>query len=284
MAILKPSPGAPISAEAGTRTRSNFSRASGCGAITSMRSATERPAVIGRAREKLRGPLHPELPRFARTPHRSRQCRRWRSRFFRRRERKRRRRGVAVMAKLATSEPDFASVRAKAAIASPERVRLSQSRCSAAAEQADRAGAEPLHGKREIGKPVMPRQRFANEAERSHIERGRRVGIGCGVRKEAVAAELLHEIAAGRIDVAMRDRQIGRAPALDRLRQRAMAIGEERPGRGRSCRPLNRPRIPVSAWRRRPDRRARNLWSACRSLAPALRPRWPDRGSSTIPD
>ena len=52
-------------------------------------------------------------------------------------------------------------------------------------------------------------------------------GAVCG--KETVAAELSHELAAGRIDVAVRDRQIGRAPALDRLRQRAMAIGEERP-------------------------------------------------------
>ena len=45
MAILKPSPGLPISAEAGTRTSSNASRASGCGAITSSRSATLKPGV-----------------------------------------------------------------------------------------------------------------------------------------------------------------------------------------------------------------------------------------------
>ena len=99
-----------------------------------------------------------------------------------------------------------------------------------AAEQADRAGAEPLHGEGEIGEAVVARQRLAHEAERAHIERGGRVGIGRGVREPAVAAEASDKIAAGGIDVAMIDRQIGRAPALDRLRQRAMAVGEERPG------------------------------------------------------
>ena len=97
------------------------------------------------------------------------------------------------------------------------------------AEQADRPGAEALHGEGEIGKPIVARQRFADEAERAHVERGRRVGIGRGVREPAVAAELLHEIAAGRIDVAVIGRQVGRAPPLDAFGQRAMAIGEERP-------------------------------------------------------
>ncbi len=45
----------------------------------------------------------------------------------------------------------------------------------------------------------------------------RRVGIGRGVREPAVAAELLHELAAGGIDVAVIDRQVRRAPALDGL-------------------------------------------------------------------
>ncbi len=97
------------------------------------------------------------------------------------------------------------------------------------AEQADRPGAEALHGEGEIGQAVVPRQRFADQAERAHIERCRGVGIGRGVREPAVAAELLHQIAAGRIDVAMIRRQIGRAPLLDASGQRAMAVVEERP-------------------------------------------------------
>ena len=58
MAILNPSPGAPIMAEAGTVTRSNFSRASGCGAMTSMRSATEKPGNFPGSRKAER-PLAP---------------------------------------------------------------------------------------------------------------------------------------------------------------------------------------------------------------------------------
>ena len=45
MAMRKPSPGAPMIALAGRRTRSNFNRASGCGAITSIRSTTLSPGV-----------------------------------------------------------------------------------------------------------------------------------------------------------------------------------------------------------------------------------------------
>jgi hypothetical protein len=46
MAILKPSPAAP-SRRGGMRQASKRSRASGCGAITSMRSAIEKPGVVG---------------------------------------------------------------------------------------------------------------------------------------------------------------------------------------------------------------------------------------------
>ena len=112
----------------------------------------------------------------------------------------------------------------------PVRVRLSQSALFGIAEQADRPGAEALHGEGEIGKPVVPRQRFANQAERAHVERRGRVGIGRGVRQPAIAAEPGHQIAAGGVDVAVVDRQVRRAPALDRFRQRAVAVGEERPG------------------------------------------------------
>ena len=39
-----------------------------------------------------------------------------------------------------------------------------------AAEQRDRAGAEPLHGKGEIRQPVVPRQRLADQAEAAHVQ------------------------------------------------------------------------------------------------------------------
>ena len=224
MAILKPSPGAPIMAEAGTVTRSNFSRASGCGAMTSMRSATERPG-ISRAAERPRGPWRRGLRRCARTRRRDRRCRRWKSRSFRRRAHSRRRSACAVSAILATSEPDCGSVSAKAAIAPPPRVRLSQSRCLALPNRLIGAGAEALHGEGEIGQAVVARQRLADEAERAHVERRRRVGIGRSVCEPAVAAELLHQVAAGGVDVAVIGRQVRRAPVLEASGQRAMAVG-----------------------------------------------------------
>ena len=130
---------------------------------------------------------------------------------------------------LATSEPDFGSDSANAAIASPLRVRLSHSRCSALPNRLIGAGAEALHGEGEIGEAVVARQRLADQAERAHVERCRRIRIDRGVREPAVAAELLHEIAAGGVDIAVIDRQVGRAPALDAFRERAMAVVEERP-------------------------------------------------------
>ena len=45
MATLKPSPGAPSRCVTGTRTPSKRKVASGCGAITSMRSAMLSPGV-----------------------------------------------------------------------------------------------------------------------------------------------------------------------------------------------------------------------------------------------
>ena len=98
------------------------------------------------------------------------------------------------------------------------------------AEQADRAGAEPLHGEGEIGEPVMARQRLAGEAQRAHVERAGIGGIDRRRLQPAVAAELCHQLAAGGVDVVMRDRQVGRAPCVQPLGEIAVAILEERPG------------------------------------------------------
>ena len=187
-----------------------------------------RPDRLARGRR--RGPWRRGLRRCARTRRRDRRCRRWRSRSSRRRAHSRRRSASRVIAILATSEPDFGSVSAKAAIASPARVRLSQCALLGVAEQADRAGAEPLHGEGEIGKPVVARERLAHEAERAHVERGGRVGIGRGVREPAVAAEAFARDR-GRRRRRRRDRPAGWPRTSARcVGQRAMAVGEERPG------------------------------------------------------
>ena len=130
---------------------------------------------------------------------------------------------------LATSEPDFGSVSAKAAMASP-RARLLQPRALLGrAEERDRAGAEPLHGEGEIGEAVVAGERLAREAERAHIGRAVAVG-GRGVIQTTVAAETRDEIAAGGIHVGVIDRQVFRAPFLQRRVEGAVAILEKRPG------------------------------------------------------
>ena len=72
-------------------------------------------------------------------------------------------------------------------------------------------------------------RRLANETERADVQWRRRVRIGRAVLEPAITAELLHQIAAGGIDVAVIGRQVGRGPLLDVCRDRAMAIVEERP-------------------------------------------------------
>ena len=58
IATLNPSPGLPSRFATGTRTPSKRSRASGCGAITSMRSATVSPGVSA-STTKADSPLAP---------------------------------------------------------------------------------------------------------------------------------------------------------------------------------------------------------------------------------
>ncbi len=130
---------------------------------------------------------------------------------------------------LATSEPGFLLGQRK----SGDRLAASRARQPAPlvgiAEQTDRAGTESLHGESEIGKRVVPCQRFANETERAHVERRGGVGIGRGMLEPTVTAELADQIAASRIDIGIRTRKIRRAPGFDPGGERAVALLEERP-------------------------------------------------------
>jgi hypothetical protein len=98
------------------------------------------------------------------------------------------------------------------------------------AEQAERAGAEPLHGEGEIGEPIMAGERLARDAQRTHVERAWIVGVDGRRLQPAVPAELAHQLAAGGIDVMVIDGQVLCAPCLQPLGQLAMAVLEERPG------------------------------------------------------
>jgi hypothetical protein len=96
------------------------------------------------------------------------------------------------------------------------------------AEQADRAGAEPLHGEGEICEAVMPGEHLAGETERADVEH---LAFRCGSRPEpAVATEPGDEVAAGGVDIAVIDGEIARAPSLQPVREIAVAILEKRPG------------------------------------------------------
>ena len=178
MAILKPSPGLPIMR--GSR-HAAIRRSAGApaDAARSPRGArrSARPGLSAGDDEGRDARARRALRRCGRTRHRSRRCRRWRSRSSRRRARSRRRRARAVMAMLATSEPDAGSDSAKAAIA-----------CRRASSAA-RPRAAPSLPNREIGpapSPCMAKAKSASpswrasvsrvEAERAHVERRAVVG------------------------------------------------------------------------------------------------------------
>ena len=75
------------------------------------------------------------------------------------------------MVELATSEPDCGSVKAKAEMASPDRVLGQPVRfLGIRAEEGNRAGAEPLHGKGKVGEAVMAGQSFPDQAQAAHIK------------------------------------------------------------------------------------------------------------------
>ena len=165
--------GAAEPAAAGMRQSSKRIVASGCGAITSIRSAIEKPGIVGEDDEgrnaaragRLAGAgedgvdvgdaavgdpgllaVEDDSRRRPRAPRRS--CRDV---------------GAGVRFGQRESGEPFAA-----------RDPRQHARCAApASRRGDRAGAEALHGEGEIGEPVMPGQRLARQAERARIDRGR---------------------------------------------------------------------------------------------------------------
>ena len=89
-------------------------------------------------------------------------------------------------------------------------------------EKGDRASAQPLHREGEVRQTVVTRQGLADQTERAHIQR-----TG-GVREPPLRTETRHQIPAGRVHVAVVDRQ-ARTPALKRLGKLSVPILEERP-------------------------------------------------------
>ncbi len=229
MAILKPSPGLPIIAAAGTRQLSKRRRASGCGAITveafgdgetriagfddegrdaaravRFAGAGEHHVEVGDAAVRNPGLLAVEHVILAVAP-----------------------RGHGDVGDVGAGgrlgQREGGDRRAGAGARQPGRaLRL-------AAEQRDRPGAEALHGEGKVGQPVVARQRLARERERTHVER-RAVFVRRGQRQPAGLAQLRDQPAAGGVGVAMVDAgEIAGRPGVELAGQRAVARLEKRP-------------------------------------------------------
>ncbi len=144
-------------------------------------------------------------------------------------------------------------------------------------EQADGAGSQALHGENEIGETGMIGQDLACQAERANVEGAVEAAMVGRHRRaqEAGPAEKLDEAPAIRVDVgAVAVKLFGMlpAPGIEVPGIGTVAVLEERPGKICPVGHVSHLRKPVSAWRRRRDRRARNPLSACRSPAPAPAP------------
>ncbi|CPQ85168.1 Uncharacterised protein [Bordetella pertussis] len=105
-----------------------------------------------------------------------------------------------------------------------------------ATHQRNGAAAQPLHGEREIGQPVVTRQGFAQDAHGARVDLGQAPAPATArpgrhrISQPAGLAEAAHQGAAGGVGVAMVDgRQRRAAPGLQFARQFAMEGVEEGP-------------------------------------------------------
>ena len=186
------------------------------------------------------------------------------------------------MSILATSEPERGSDSAKAAMASPARVFASQRCCSAVPNRLSAPVPSPCMAKAKSASPSC-------RASVSRVMQSARTSSGPGFSVSTAVgfshpslpslatssrqAASTSPCATGRFFA----HQASRCSA--RSRWRSSKNGQLR----KLLSAINFPRTPACPWRRRRCRRARNPWSACRSPAPALRPRSPGRDPSTIP-
>ena len=173
MAILKPSPSAPINRATGMRQSSRASRPSGCGAIVSMRSATVNPESPGfdeEGADALRGhaAVGPPAARRRAREHarKSPRCRRSRSRSSGRSARTASPSSFALVSIAATSEPAFGSDSANAAMDWPAPTRGSHSEriCSPPARE---SGALPS--------PCIAKAKSASPSWRASVSRTRQI-------------------------------------------------------------------------------------------------------------
>ena len=199
MAILKPSPAPPSRRSAGRRQPSKRSVASGCGAITSIRSAIEKPGSSAKDDESGEAA---RARRFAGAGEHSVDVR----------DAAVRDPGLLAIQAISVvrprapsrssprhrSRPPFRKARRRRATRRARTFGSTRLRCSSEPAMRDRAGAQALHGEGEIGEAVMISQRLAREADAARVDRG-----GVAVRRrdrsveQARFAKRAHQIAAG---------------------------------------------------------------------------------------
>ena len=97
--------------------------------------------------------------------------------------------------------------------------------------QADRARAQPLHGKSEVRQAAVPGQRLAQQANGPRVHRrGLALRAGHGVLEPAARAQRPHQRAAFSVHVGSMDvRDVHRRPAVHFSGQLPVPLFEERP-------------------------------------------------------
>src|SRR5689334_89173 len=101
---------------------------------------------------------------------------------------------------------------------------------SGGAEQRNRARTEALHREGEIGEAGMARQRLADQSQGADVDFSQWALTRRSVFEPAIMAELMHQLAASGIDVAVINMlAMLRGPGFQPLGETAVAFFEKRP-------------------------------------------------------
>ena len=120
------------------------------------------------------------------------------------------------------SRSRFGQRKARNRRAGPRAFQPAALRCCA--EQGHGPHPQPLHCKGEIRQPVMPGQRLADQAQAANVQH-----LTARMPQPAARAQIAHQSPAGRVHIAVIDRQRRPGPFVQRRRQLAVTILEKRP-------------------------------------------------------
>ena len=92
------------------------------------------------------------------------------------------------------------------------------------AKQADRTGAQPLHGKRKIRQPIMTSEGFADQAQTAYIDM-----FASSAFQKTCLTQVANELNAGCIHIGVLARQFCVAPCFQARGKIAMPVLKEGP-------------------------------------------------------